>query len=867
MASSNILMNEYLKGFKVKGDQDYTHLLWTDNAKGKCYVSPMEMPRFWEVYNFNLENELELGVLEKHRDIAPILIDLDFRQITKTRKYNIEEVNDFVKEYHNCISEYVEVPDKARYFILEKPVPRKVPSKVEWKDGIHILCPDIITKPSIQYKTRAEMLKNWKYFNFCKNGKEDIFDKAVIKSSGWFLYGSKKPDEEHPWKVSSIVVFENGEMNQEDLHYTDKELLDILSIRNKHTENEVLEDKVEEMEAFEASMKPSPVVSNMESVPIKYSGNVAEVPLLCDLLSPERADNYHDWIKVGIALRNTDEGFLPVWIDFSKKSSKFKEGECERLWNTFQSKGNKITIGSIRFWAKHDNPDKYKDLNSTTLRECVRMAKSGTEYDVAQVVYEMYKGKFAYDDEDWYMFEGHKWQKIQKAIALRKLISSEVADEFRKSASYFSAKAVETKDAEEKDRYDNLVKCFQAVITKLKKTAYEKSVVEQSVKFFYIKDFTKMLNENRKLLGFENGVYDLETLTFRDGQPEDYISLSMGYDYTDAIDEEIRADIMGFFSSIQEDTEMRDYLLTTLGVGLDGEKKHQLCFFWTGFGGNGKTITAFLYENTLGELCGTPDISLYTTKKTTASQAHPELLGVKGKRAILSSEPEKSAVIMVGQLKAMTGGDKLAPRQLFKGESTTFVSQAYPFIQMNKKPILSGADGGVRRRLRIINFPFNFVEKPKQSNERLVDLNLQKRFQNTAYYQQFCLILLEKYKEYVKSGYKIHTPKQVIDDTNAYLDENNFVKRYIDDTYELGDKQVDYISASEFKMGYKDWANLNDAPKASNTDFTEALGMYGLKIEKSRRTINGRSLNGSNYIFGLKRVENECMIEDDDYDV
>ena len=33
------------------------------------------------------------------------------------------------------------------------------------------------------------------------------------------------------------------------------------------------------------------------------------------------------------------------------------------------------------------------------------------------------------------------------------------------------------------------------------------------------------------LLSFKNGVYDLDDLTFRDGRPEDFITLSMGIDY------------------------------------------------------------------------------------------------------------------------------------------------------------------------------------------------------------------------------------------------------------------------------------------------------------------------------------------------
>ena len=33
------------------------------------------------------------------------------------------------------------------------------------------------------------------------------------------------------------------------------------------------------------------------------------------------------------------------------------------------------------------------------------------------------------------------------------------------------------------------------------------------------------------LLGFNNGVYDTRTKTFKDGTPDDYITKSVGYDF------------------------------------------------------------------------------------------------------------------------------------------------------------------------------------------------------------------------------------------------------------------------------------------------------------------------------------------------
>merc|ERR1711871_629678 len=79
------------------------------------------------------------------------------------------------------------------------------------------------------------------------------------------------------------------------------------------------------------------------------------------MLSKKRADNYHTWIRVGWALHNTDLSLLPKWIEFSKKSSKYKKGECEKLWRSMHDKG--LTYRSLRMWAKEDSPSKYEKFN------------------------------------------------------------------------------------------------------------------------------------------------------------------------------------------------------------------------------------------------------------------------------------------------------------------------------------------------------------------------------------------------------------------------------------------------------------------------------------------------------------------------
>jgi len=63
-------------------------------------------------------------------------------------------------------------------------------------------------------------------------------------------------------------------------------------------------------------------------------------------LPPEATDDYDIWITVGQSLHALDETMLDEWDEWSKQSSKYREGECLRRWRSF-SKGGGRTMGSL----------------------------------------------------------------------------------------------------------------------------------------------------------------------------------------------------------------------------------------------------------------------------------------------------------------------------------------------------------------------------------------------------------------------------------------------------------------------------------------------------------------------------------------
>jgi hypothetical protein len=82
--------------------------------------------------------------------------------------------------------------------------------------------------------------------------------------------------------------------------------------------------------------------------------------LISKILSELTRDSYEDWITIGMICFNEGED-IEIWNNWSRKSPKWKSGECQKKWATF-SKG---TLGINILWnfLKEDNPKAYEHLH------------------------------------------------------------------------------------------------------------------------------------------------------------------------------------------------------------------------------------------------------------------------------------------------------------------------------------------------------------------------------------------------------------------------------------------------------------------------------------------------------------------------
>lgn len=129
----------------------------------------------------------------------------------------------------------------------------------------------------------------------------------------------------------------------------------------------------------------------------------------------------------------------------------------------------------------------------------------------------------------WYEFKNHRWVVTNLGVSLRRKIGNELCNQYIKLITYYNQYAYD--HPEEKDQY--LQKAIQLtnVTYDIQDYAFKEKIIKECRVMFYDSHFIDRLDTNPDLVGYENGVYNRKTGEFRDGQPDDYISLTTGVNY------------------------------------------------------------------------------------------------------------------------------------------------------------------------------------------------------------------------------------------------------------------------------------------------------------------------------------------------
>ena len=455
-----------------------------------------------------------------------------------------------------------------------------------------------------------------------------------------------------------------------------------------------------------------------------------------------RFDDYNTWISIGMAIKKifpNEEDGLELFNFFSSKGQNYDGIEIiTKKFNSFEPNREKgYNIATIYYYAMEDNKPKAIDIIS---KNTLQLAPT----DICSFIKLLAGNKFFYKVEGdiykLYCYNGRYWEKDD--VVMRSFISNEL-HEFLK---YILVNVYWETVGREFQQYKNK-------IDKLKTISYKREIIETYKEYNSRRDIN--FDDKWWLFGFNNKVYDMKECEFRDYKPEDYITITTGYDYRDPTQDEI-VFVNKLLKQIMPIEAERETFLDILASGIDGRCPEKFIIF-NGGGGNGKGVIDDLMLKMTGNygMLGNNNLLFENSKMG----SNPEKANMHKKRYIVFREPPPNKKFENSVVKELTGGGNFSARGHFESETQKELNNTM-ICECNEKPLFKDKIMEAEiRRLIDIYFRASFT-----TDETLLDDSTYK-YKADPYYKT-----IEFQEKYRCALFKI-----IADRHKIYYHQNNSV--------------------------------------------------------------------------------------------
>lgn len=845
-----------------------------------------ELPTFYSLYyqkifekkqkDYLTEKQLESG--------GPVAVDFDFRYKydVDSRQHTSEHINDMICEYSELLKEcYLIRPDVPFYvYIFEKPNVNRLADGSLTKDGIHMII-GIQVDHTMQLIIREKMIQKlgeiWDIPII--NSWDSVLDEGISTGkTGWQLFGSRKPGHEayeltHQYKMTLDGSDNNFTMDEKDVSKFDlKNKFERLSVRYENNPKFEINPKIideynarlqtkgqKNIKKASANTKMNLIIEDDDNVEAEDHISIHDIKdkemlekAVQILIKNLKDNNQYEIIEihnftqalpakyyqpgshltnrqVAFALKHTDEKLFLSWVQLRSKATDFDYNsipELYALWKKFHKTnqdGIKVTKKSIMYWLRKDNFDEYEKIKKDTIDHYLENAfETGTEYDIAMVLRQMYKDKFvcvSYDKKGiWFRFQNHRWVS-DKGLCLRNKISEELFALITEKVNHIGEEMKEYQDDDTRREFlKKKTKTLMDLRIRLKRTNDKNNIMREAAEIFYDGEFIRNMDTNKYLMCFNNGVVDFSNKIFREGYPEDYITKTTKLNYVSAEEftgeeftgennteyKEIIEQIHDFMNKLFPIADLNRYMWDHLSSCLIGANKNQTFNVYHGSGSNGKSILADLMSATLGEYKGTVPITLVTDARGKIGGTSDEVLKLKGVRYAVMQEPSKGVKLNEGIMKELTGGDPLQARGLYS-ESEIFDPQFSLVVCTNNLFDIESNDDGTWRRIRKCDFKSKFIDEGETYNDETPyifpkDKSLKDKLPSFA--PIFASLLVDRA---FKTGGVVEDCETVLQASNKYRNGQDHINAFIQEMIIRTNDNKDKIGKGGIMQGFKQW--------------------------------------------------------------
>jgi putative DNA primase/helicase len=334
---------------------------------------------------------------------------------------------------------------------------------------------------------------------------------------------------------------------------------------------------------------------------------------------------------------------------------------------------------------------------------------------------------------------------------------------------------------------------------------------------------TAQLDSHDMLLGVANGVIDLRTGKLRPVDREQFMTRHSGVSF------DAKATCPQFLTFIDQitatDKSLAQYLQRVVGYALTGATSEQCLFFLYGSGANGKST----FLNVVLDLLG-GDLARQTPSETLMAKRSSQtndLARLQSVRVVIATEVESGAHLAESQIKQMTGGDKI-PARFHYQEFFEFYPKFKLFIAGNHKPVVTGRDIGIWRRIRLIPFE---VSIPKAQRDQNLQAKLRAELPGILNWA------IKGCKDWKKNG--LGEPRIVTQAVADYKEEMDVVGQWMKDCCVLG--RALECRAIDAYRSYKSWAEENGYRPMASASFGRDFVIRFTRVPR----------NDGNYYIGV----------------
>ena len=785
--------------------------------------------------------------------------------------YELNHVQNIVKIFQSVLKDVVvelEMDDLI-CFLMEKPAYYEIGRDgTRWlKNGFHLHFPQLfLSRQSQEQVLLPKVIHELKHlYNENPTSLPDhvlpakLIDLNIVKGKGspWFLYGSCKGKNHLPYLLSKgftscgnivsdweslLLDYPIHSKTGHDVDYIRGHLPEIFSIVATDEKSDFFYKTYPNLQRQDIMSQHQVNTGVMnETLQNKIESDVeVNDHLVDDLLEilHDMCHSFNDWMYMGWILYNIyhgDRKGFEKWDSFSQGCpEKYSRSACQQKWKNMEM--SNITIGSLKYLAKEKNEDQYiLVMNKFLKHHSDKSLKTQqiSHHNLATLMHLIYDNEFVCSDvakNKWYHFNGNTWIPNNDGVGLRNMISRQFREKYREvnlqrnfeeihallksfkpngTSEELLRKIIHNGENKEGSLQEtqNEVKNYMKVMEGLESVPFKKNLMCEAKDLFYDAEFTRRLDANKKLIAFQNGVFNMDTFEFRKGYPSDYISLCLPFCYNPDLTmdhPEVRL-VNDFFEKIFVNESIRNYFLDSNCFIFEGGNIHKTIQIWTGMGDNGKSVTQNLIEKLMGPLCVKLPTSLIVGKRTQSSSASPELARTSGVRFCFLQEPSKNDVMNTGILKELSGNDSFYARALHS-DPIQIEPQFKLALICNDPPKTEQSDQATWNRVRVIPFESQFtskapgtLEEQRKKKQFPIDRHFDKKIPSMV--EALAFLFLERYKTLKDT--EIFEPDEVKIATEAYRNKNDHFGQFLMEC--VKDDEEGSISTAELFRAFVEW--------------------------------------------------------------